>query len=858
MNRVFASLASALALCGVLCIAEPADPPLKGKIPEALKALHREAHELQLQALKESDVGRISEAESSLLRFKEMLKKLREGGLPPSELREQTTFVADMEELFRRHRFTYQWICKGPFTISGAIRHLLVDPLEPHRLYAAAENGGLWVLDDHEHPEQGWRPLTDDLENLQMRGIAKSSLDRDYIATANAAGFVYHSKDSGRTWSKVVGENFHYIRRILIADRMTNIGGRTFPNFPRLVKETSLWIACSSGLFRIRLINGAVDSVERLYPQTPAQQNQADVLDAVRNPVNGDLYVGVRGQGVLRRRERPAVPANAWTLSANWATLGDQKSAMIKLAITGDGSCLVAKLGRNVFTNDAAGASTGWTPATTVPFDKDDVGGSDVGYRGNFSGAAVPPGSGAKGEWAHAVAISPADRNVIAVGQAPLFISRSGGQPGANGADAWAKAKSGHEDIQSLAFSRDGASLFIANDGGVFKLPMPSGSAALKDLNNGLATAQFYRVALNGRVAIGNPDHQGILGTRDIEPSPPESQPEWEVAYPPGNGFGNHNLENDFVSADPKTPGRFFVQYESEHLLRLKFPRTSGGTQDLLPLNDTTIPLRPFTGIRNNNPVFNQLNYAVGTVAVDPRERTNTILVAVNVIVDRKFGIKKTQNANVDPSGGPKIKPPEGTSAPVGGLFETPVTGFADWTSVFDQPDPPQTDPIVSITFSPSEPGKAYALDQAGRAFVLGNVDDSGDTFQPAGAFPTIPVPPDYARQIVADPRTPGRLLALSHRQIQLSTDGAQHWTPIGQPTLPAAQLNALCLHPTTSKIVYLATASDVFVSYNGGVSWRSIGIGLPNAPVMQVFTSPTHLYAVTFGRGLWRARLPD
>jgi len=85
-------------------------------------------------------------------------------------------------------------------------------------------------------------------------------------------------------------------------------------------------------------------------------------------------------------------------------------------------------------------------------------------------------------------------------------------------------------------------------------------------------------------------------------------------------------------------------------------------------------------------------------------------------------------------------------------------------------------------------------------------------------------------------------------------------WNPIGQATLPAgAQLNALCLHPTNSKIMYLATANaGVLVSEDGGASWGWIGLGLPNVPVMDVFTSPTHLYAVTFGRGLWRAKLPN
>jgi hypothetical protein len=276
--------------------------------------------------------------------------------------------------------------------------------------------------------------------------------------------------------------------------------------------------------------------------------------------------------------------------------------------------------------------------------------------------------------------------------------------------------------------------------------------------------------------------------------------------------------------------------------LRLKFsPTSTGATQDLLPINPTTTPLRPFT-FRNtpaNRPIFNQLNYPVGAVAVDPRAGTNTILVAVHSNRFTSFGIQKTQKANVDPSGGPRKKCSTPPPAPEGGCFETSVTGTADdWTSVFG-PDPT---PIVSIAFSPEteikgsftpvKKWKAYALNQDGQTFVLRDVDDSAAKFEPAGSF--VALDPDFARQIVADPRAPGRLLALSHFQIHLSTDGnAATWNPIGQATLPPkAQLNALCLHPTNSKIMYLATANaGVLVSEDGGLAGAGSGWAYPTCP---------------------------
>ena len=722
--------------------------------------------------------------------------------------------------------FVYKWESKGPFETSGAIRHVLVDPVDDHRLYAAAENGGLWVLDDVRHRENGWRPLSDDLENLQMRGIAKSSVDPQYLVTANALGFVYHSKDHGRTWTRITQQNFQYIRRILIAEGMTTVPAG---NYTRLAKETRLWIACRIGLFRIRLVNDVFDHVDQIYPRTEDQK--PDVLDALRNPLNEEIFIGVRGQGVWKHSD----VGDVWTLSASAAVFGDPLSPMIKLAMTSTGSRIVAKLGRNVIVNDAAGDPAGWRATNPVPFmfggdpTQPDRGGSDIGYRGNYSGQI--------GEWDHAVAVHPTDPNTIVAGQVALFLSRDGGA-------TWAPLPTGHEDIQSLAFSHDGSSLFIADDGGVFQLPLDSGR--LTDLNTNLATAQFFRVGLNGRVAVGDADHQGIRGTRDIE----AATVRWERATESASGFGNDGLENDFVSADPKTAGRFFVQFAAQHLLRLNFPQVSAA--DLLPLNPPGTPLQPFTTFTNDNPVFNQLNYPVGTVAVDPRAKSSTMLVSVHVQPNLTFAIDMTRSANASPSGGPRIPCPAAPPAPPpGGCFQNPVVGTATWTRTFG----PVDTPIVSISFSPSEPGKVYALDQAGSVFVRQNIDDPAGVWQPGGSFAV--APGDFARQIVVDDRAPGRLFALSHHRILSSTDGGTSWTPMGQGTLPPAQLNSLCIHPANSKILYVGTASDVLSSPDRGATWASIGAQLPNVPVMQVFTNATHLYAVTFGRGLWRAKLP-
>jgi photosystem II stability/assembly factor-like uncharacterized protein len=716
--------------------------------------------------------------------------------------------------------YRYTWDSRGPFETSGAIREVIVDPANPNRLYAAAENGGVWVLDDVRTAGNGWRPLSDDLENMQMRGIAKSAVDSNYIVAGNALGFVYHTKNHGQTWTRVTDQNFQYIRRLFVSEGLTRIPAG---NYTRLAKETRIYIASRNGLFRIHLANNDFVRTDTLFPHDTGQGT--DVLDVVRHPTNQQLlYVGVRGTGVFRNDQDGA---GSWTLSASWAAFADPQVPMIKLGI--NGSRVVAKMGRNVIVNDNNGNAGSWTQtAAAVPWAATDVGGSDIGYRGNYSGLA--------GEWDHAIAVHPTDASTIVVGQNALFVTTDGGA-------TWQPVNSGHEDIQSLAFPPAGDRVFICNDGGVFSSALDGSNAT--DLNTRLTTMQFYRVGLNGTVAVGNADHQGIRGTTDVG----ASSVQWVRATPSSNGFGNNGLENDFVFADAANAGRFFIAFQSQFLLRLRFPAVNA-TQDLLPMDPPATPLQPFTTRGGNNPVLNQLNYAVGTLAIDPRPGANIILTAAHQVINNTFTIQITSNGNANPTGAPPNGCGDNNNRTF--CFPTPVGNTAVWTTSFG---PPIATPIVSIAFSRTEARKVYALDEAGTVRVKDDIDDAANWRQ-VGAFAV--GANDFARQILPSVTTAGTIYAMSHRSFMVSTDSGATWTPRGQATLPVSKFNAIASHPTRGRLLYLATDSDVLVSGNGGTTWESIGASLPNAPVMQLFTDTSFLYAVTFGRGLWRARLPS
>ena len=62
----------------------------------------------------------------------------------------------------------YAWTSLGPREMSGAIRQVIVDPANSKRLYAAAENGGVWVLPNVDGSGGTWQPLSDQLKQYSI------------------------------------------------------------------------------------------------------------------------------------------------------------------------------------------------------------------------------------------------------------------------------------------------------------------------------------------------------------------------------------------------------------------------------------------------------------------------------------------------------------------------------------------------------------------------------------------------------------------------------------------------------------------------------------------------------------------
>ena len=87
------------------------------------------------------------------------------------------------------------------------------------------------------------------------------------------------------------------------------------------------------------------------------------------------------------------------------------------------------------------------------------------------------------------------------------------------------------------------------------------------------------------------------------------------------------------------------------------------------------------------------------------------------------------------------------------------------------------------------------------------------------------------------------------------TTDGGVNWTDM-TGNLPRAPVNAVVL---TGSTLIVGSDLGVYLTKDGGATWFRLGRYLPKVPIMDLRVhEPTGtLYAATFGRGMWKVKLP-
>ena len=461
---------------------------------------------------------------------------------------------------------TEYWESVGPRNISGCIKHVTIDPADHNRLYCAAMNGGVWMLNNiNTYPTTAWRPLTDQLETLRMNVIEAAESNNQILYAASPEVCVYRSDDRGGNWRSLESTRAWKVYKILIhpADAET------------------VFAATENG-FQISTNGG----------EHWTQSRAGDIVDAAFDPLDSSIiYLCVRNVGVLKSVTAGFGP---WTNVLAWSSATNPATTEMKIALgyrNRDGSLqtdlnrtVVAKLSIEIYVSQNGGRSSagGWVSkghqATTYQLG-----------------------------WNNVLAVDPFDPAVFLTGDFVLHRTTNGG-------DDWTQIGVPHEDQQSLQFARHARGLvYLANDGGVFRstdggqtwfigpnVIIADEIAAGRSLVKNLATAEFYRVGVQNHVAVGNLYHSGLIGATSVGAG------KWE-------GIEGNAWEFSYAFADPKRIGRFYVFHEQ--LARRRYPGT--GTDDFLNI----ARFQPYSSGGGTS-------WAVGAIAVDARPGSGIILVS--------------------------------------------------------------------------------------------------------------------------------------------------------------------------------------------------------------------------------------
>ena len=140
-----------------------------------------------------------------------------------------------------------------------------------------------------------------------------------------------------------------------------------------------------------------------------------------------------------------------------------------------------------------------------------------------------------------------------------------------------------------------------------------------------------------------------------------------------------------------------------------------------------------------------------------------------------------------------------------------------------------------------------------------------------AAPWRSLTVPAGYISALAASPSQPGVIYASfsqssttgggGHANFARSDDGGQTWVDLAAGVTRTIGWNpgVLAVAPNNPRRVYFAGEGGVYVSVNGGVSWRSANAGLPtfNRQIEHLVVSPSSpntLYLASRGNGVYRS----
>ena len=684
------------------------------------------------------------------------------------------------------------WTALGPGNIGGRTRAIVIDPVNPARIFAAGVGGGVWIS-----PNAGssWSATNDLMANLAVCSLVMDPNDSNTLYAGTGEGYgnvdairgagIFRTSDGGSTWHQlaftVSNSNFFYVNALVISsDGNTLLAGT----------NNGIFRSTDSGQTWHQTFSGGIGNL---------MFDPSDDLKAIAGGLNnGRAYFS--------------------TDSGNsWQTASRPTSANRRVQV-----CYALADSDTVYASVQASPSQIWRSTD---------GGQTYSSRTATHNGEAANHLGAQGWYDNVIwAGDPTDADLLIVGGIDLWRSQNGGNT-LRPISTWWSDQSAHADHHVIVSDPgyngvDNLRVYFGNDGGVYRTenvttvgnnlsePYTNGWV---NLNNGYGVTQFYYGA-------------GHIGTNTIMGG---AQDNGTLRYTPAQGANAWNEvwggDGGDVATDPSDPLVWYGEYVYLEIFR----NTNGGTS--ANLGEDYISGRYWdNGWKWKPPPFsipdvqNARAQFIAPFELDPNEP--------NRILGGGMSLWRTNDAKTPNSdtGGPSwesIKDPIGNStwshsitsiAIAHGNADIVMIGHANgdvYRSTNATATSPQWQQVDTNGINANRQCLALTIDP----------DDHDLVYAGFGGFQA--------------------------NNLWRTTDGGQSWINISAG-LPDVPIRDITTHPQRSSWVYLATQVGVFASEDRGTTWSPTNEGPANVACRDFFWMGSRLVCVTHGRGMFEIDL--
>jgi photosystem II stability/assembly factor-like uncharacterized protein len=793
---------------------------LHEKLSEPLLRYDRPDEALELYRMKRAPVGQ------KVIPVERYLKALDQMRTMPQHSTARQALLPSREELKSQGTSSVAedsslgaWTPLGPGNIGGRTRVLLIDPRNPHTMYAAAAAGGVWKSTDG---AVTWKPLSDLTPNLAVNSLAMDPANSNVLYAGTGEGYfnidsvrgagIFKTTDGGATWTQLAATaGFYYVNDVKVSSRNSNrVYASTDSGIFRSLDRGATW----SQVYKTTVFGGCLDLALRTDTATDSlfaacgTFEQSAVLRNTAAEGNGAWNVVLTEKG-MGRTTLAIAPSNQNVVYA--------LSASVEPGNYQDGLY-------GVFRSSNGGAAGSWT-ATVRNTSKTKLNtllltNPVIAYlkECGFSDGDIFLN---QGWYDNVIAVDPKDPNRVWAGGVDLFRSDDGGKSWGLASYWWATSPDGnapsyaHADQHAIVFHPlyNGTTIktmFVGNDGGIFKnvdarAQTTRTTAGVCDptvppiswqpLNNGYAVTQFYQGTPypDGTAYLGGTQDNGTDRGKDAT-----GPNQWEQILGGDGGF---------TAIDPQDTNTLYAENTGPSISK----STDGGG-----------------------------HWADATNGIDD----NTFLFIVPFAMD--------------PSNPQRLW--------LGGssLWRT-TDGAAHWSQASGPVGGTNNKIVSAVTVAPSNPNHVLA------GTVEGFIMRGDDALTSTGSTRWRRNQPQrgYVTSIAIDPTDPNVSYATYSTfgtvHVWKSVNAGTNWTPLdgtGDGKLPDIPVNSIVIDPAHPANLYVGTDMGVFASTDGGQHWLIENTGFANVATewLTIRTGPggqRELYAFTHGRGAWRVELP-